>query len=256
MFEELNIKNNKKLMKILYQCLLDLDNWKLINITNNINKNNIDKNTIIIIDRIIFKDKYTLVFASEIEKILSYKCDIRAKRTLLYIYVLIVSRIDDKGYCFPRYDTFERDLQTTSRNRIINAIQILKDIDLIDFANVGVIKDSKKIYQANNIYVTTITEGYKEILSSALEDSKKYFINTDTDILKNKKKDKDKPKETDKDNGNVEYQKVINYKYSQVENQILVKKVKHNVRNDERDKAKKGYKKLVERYLKEINESA
>jgi hypothetical protein len=82
---------------------------------------------------------------------------------MLYIYTLIVSRIDNKGFCFPRLSMFKKDLNTTSDNRIIDAIDKLKELGLIDFAKAGIIRDAKgRIYNANNIYVTTYTENYSE----------------------------------------------------------------------------------------------
>lgn len=178
MFDKLNI-TYYELKKELYQCLVDLDNWGLIEITNKLDT--INQNTNIFIGKIQYDNEFTMLIADEIDKILYCNEDIRFKRTLLYIYTIIVSwiGINDRQYSFPTRDQFKNDLKTKSNKRIEDSIYKLKELGLIDFGNAGIVKNNNKIYQANNIYVVAANEGYKEILKQALEESKFYYENID-----------------------------------------------------------------------------
>lgn len=176
MFTELNI-NKLPMRNVLYECLDDLNNWGLISIISDVDFRSINKNTTVVIDRIIYDDNYTILYADEINKILYCEGDVRFKKTLLYIYVVIASWIGINGrmYCFPTREQLKADLQTTSNKRITDAIYKLKKLALIDFANVGVIRNDSRIYQANNVYVLTTHPHYKDVLDQALEDSKFYY---------------------------------------------------------------------------------
>lgn len=174
MFERLGI-TYYELKKELYQCLVDLDDWSLIDIISDIE--NINQNTMIIINKVQYDRDFTILIADEVDKILYCDEDIRVKKTLLYIYTIIVSWIGINGrqYCFPTRDQFKDDLQIKSNQRITSAVYKLKELGLIDFDNVGVVRNDSKIYQSNNIYVLTSTDNYKEVLTQALEESKYYY---------------------------------------------------------------------------------
>lgn len=176
MFEKLNITYHQ-LKKELYQCLIDLCDWGLIEIINVNSLSSLNQNTNITINRINYTDSYTLLVAEEIDKILYNEFDIRSRRTMLYVYVIICSwiGIKDRYYSFPRIDDFKRDINTTSNKRIISAIQQLKELGLIDYGNAGTIKNDNNIFQANNIYVLTVEDNYKDNLKNALEESKSYY---------------------------------------------------------------------------------
>lgn len=176
MFEKLNI-TYYELKKELYECLIDLDNWGLISIINEVGT--INQNTNLFIDKVQYDKDFTMLIANEIDKILYCNEDIRLKRTLLYIYVVIVSwiGIKDKQYCFPTRDQLKMDIQTKSSKRIEDCICKLKELGLIDYANAGVVRNDGKIYQANNIYVLTNNIDYKRILKQALDISKFYYEN-------------------------------------------------------------------------------
>lgn len=176
MFDKLNI-TYYELKKELYQCLVDLDNWGLIEITNKFDI--INQNTNIFIEKIQYDNEFTMLIADEIDKILYCNEDIRLKRTLLYIYTIIVSWIGINGreYCFPTRDQFKMDIQTKSNKRIEGCICKLKELGLIDYANAGVVKSDNNIYQANNIYVLTSNKDYKEILKQAIDESRFYYEN-------------------------------------------------------------------------------
>lgn len=176
MFEKLNITYHQ-LKKELYQCLVDLHDWGLININNIDSLDNVNQNTYILIDKINYDSNYTLVSAEEIDKILYSNLDVRLIKTMLYVYVVICSWIgvNDRSYCFPKTEDFKRDINTKSHLRITNSIQQLKKLGLIDYENVGVVRAGDKVYQANNIYVLTLTDNYKDVIQRALEESKFYY---------------------------------------------------------------------------------
>lgn len=175
MFENLGITYHK-LKQELCKCLFDLYNWELISIINN-NIKNINQNTNIVIEKIEYNSNYTLLSAKEIDKILYSNLDIRLIKTMLYVYVIICSWIGASGrqYCFPKLEDFKKDIGTTSNKRIVNAIQKLKELGLIDYKNIGVVKGDGKIYQSNNVYVLTATKNYQKILRHASEESKNYY---------------------------------------------------------------------------------
>lgn len=176
MFEKLNI-TYYELKKELYQCIIDLDDWGLITITNKVI--NINQNTNLFIDKIQYDKDFTMLVAEEIDKILYCNEDIRFKRTLLYIYTVIVSwiGIKDRQYCFPTREQLKMDIQTKSNKRIEDSICKLKELGLIDFANAGVIRSDSRVYQANNIYVLTTDCNYKEVLNQAIDESRFYYEN-------------------------------------------------------------------------------
>ena len=190
MFTDLNI-GKTVLRSDLFKCLDDLNNWGLINITNDIDFKSINKNTIIIIDKVNYESNYTVLYAEEVNKILYSDMDIRSKKTLLYLYSVIVSWIGINGrqYCFPRREQLKDDIQTTSNQRIIDGIKQLKKLGLIDYASAGIVKNDNKFYQVNNVYVVTYLENYQEILSQAIDESKYYYEVADIEVLHRKKKE-------------------------------------------------------------------
>lgn len=176
MFDKLNI-TYYELKKELYQCLIDLDDWGLISIINQVDS--INQNTNLFISKIQYDKDFTMLVADEIDKILYCNEDIRLKRTLLYIYTIIASWIGINGreYCFPTRDQFKMDIQTKSNKRIEDNICKLKELGLIDYANAGVIRSDSRVYQANNIYVLTTDCNYKEVLNQAIDESRFYYEN-------------------------------------------------------------------------------
>ena len=96
MFEELKITYHQ-LRKELFTCLSDLVSWGLIQIINDIDFGNINKNTMIILDRIQYQDNYTMLLQMKLIKFYILDEDIRVK-TMLYIYTLIVSGLMKKDF--------------------------------------------------------------------------------------------------------------------------------------------------------------
>jgi len=253
MFEELKITYHQ-LSKELFTCLSDLVSWGLIQIINDIDFGNINKNTMIILDRIQYQDNYTMLVADEIDKIIYSDEDIRVKRTMLYIYTLIVSRIDEKGFCFPRRETFKRDMQIESNKRIQDAIVKLKELGLIEFAKAGIIRDAKgRIYNANNIYVTTYTENYSEILKNAVNSNREYHQENNSVVMQKKKENKPKtdnylPAKANK----IEIDEaILNYNYKADYAKLIVSWIREGLKNNEDVSA--NYEKLLKFYNDEIN---
>ncbi len=249
LFDDFKI-DNKPLRKELYQCLQDLQKWGLINITNKVDFESINKNTIIILDGVQYEDNYTMLIASEVDKILYSDEDIRSRKTMLYIYTLIVSRIDGKGFCFPRLSMFKKDLSTTSDNRIINAIDKLKELDLIDYANCGIVKDVKgRIFQGNNIYVTTYTKNYSEILKNAVNSNREYHQENNSVVMQKRKREDTysvaKVSKIEIDD------KIINYNYKADYAKLIVSWIREGLKNNEDVSA--NYEKLLKFYNDEIN---
>lgn len=235
MFSDLNI-NKYPLQKQLYQCLQDLQKWGLINITNKVDFESINKNTIIILDGVQYENNYTMLITDEIDKILYSDEDIRVKKTMLYIYTLIVSRIDEKGFCFPRRETFKKDMQIKSNKRVQDAIDKLKELNLIDYAKAGIIRDKKgRIYNANNIYVTTYTKNYKEILESAVNINREYHEENNSIVMQKKKKeDLSIAKEEIEEKSNIEIdEKILNFDYENDYAQMILKHLKKGLKNNE-----------------------
>lgn len=228
LFDDLNI-NYRDTQKDLIKALFDLIEWELVKPIEDITK--INRNTRIKLKAIKYDDNFTKLLDSEIDKILYSDEDIRVKKTMLYIYTLIVSRIDEKGYCFPRIETFKKDMQIIdddentipNNNRIIDARNKLKELGLIDFAKAGIIKDAKgRIYNANNIYVTTYTENYREILQNAVNSNREYHENNNSIVMQKKKKE-DVSIPAEENNIEID-EKVLNFDY---QNDFSLMKLKH-----------------------------
>ena len=105
---------------------------------------------------------------------------------MLFLYCDIVSRIDSKGYCFPSFESFKMDLNTTSDNRINDALKLLQNNNLIAYGNVGQILVDGKVQQGNNVYVLCCQEGYKDILQRGLANRKKQYVEGKVTIHKGK----------------------------------------------------------------------
>lgn len=230
------------LQKQLYQCLYDLKKWGLINITNNVDFNKIDRNTLITLDKVNYDRNYTLLLADEIDKILIAKEDIRVRKTMLYLYTIIEHRKYDKDFCYARRKTFKDDMQIKSNARVQNGLNKLKKYELIDFDNAGVVKDQKgRIFQANNIYVTTYTEGYEDILANAIQGNGEYHTENNSLVMPKKEKatrneipvanvDKSSISHNNininAENNQIEFdEKILNYEYERDYAQLLVKHV-------------------------------
>lgn len=127
---------------------------------------------------------FTKVYNPEIDKILNLDIDIRARRTMLFLYVDIASRIDEKGYCFPSFANFKQDLDITSDNRITDALELLQQYQLIDYDNVGQVVIDNQVTQANNVYVLCNNKNYKETLQRALNNRKKQYESGKIKIIK------------------------------------------------------------------------
>ena len=174
LFDDLNIKYRDTQIELI-DCLFDLIKWKLLIAVNQLNNDGINKNTRIIAQLPKFDGRYTKIYDSEVDKILNIDVDIRIKKTMLYIYIIIASWIDDKGYCYPPYRYIKEDISTTSDNRINNALVLLKERKLIDYENVGQILVENKVKQGNNVYVTCISSNYKNKLATGLQNRRLEF---------------------------------------------------------------------------------
>jgi len=187
LFDDLNI-NYRDTQKDLIKALFDLIEWELVKPIEDITK--INRNTRIKLESVKYDNNFTKLLDSEIDKILYGDEDIRVKKTMLYVYTLIVSRIDDKRFCFPRRKTFKKDMQIKSNKRVQDAIDKLKELGLIDFAKAGIIRDAKgRIYNANNVYVTTYTENYSAILQNAVNSNREYHQENNSVVMQKKKRE-------------------------------------------------------------------
>lgn len=220
LFDDLNI-GYRDTQKDLIKALFDLIEWELVKPIEDITK--INRNTRIKLESVKYDNNFTKLLDSEIDKILYSDEDIRVKKTMLYIYTLIVSRIDDKRFCFPRRETFKKDMQIKSNKRVQDAIDKLKELGLIDFAKAGIIRDAKgRIYNANNIYVTTYTENYREILENAVNSNREYHENNNSLVMQKKKKE-DVSIPAEENNIEID-EKVLNFDY---QNDFSLMKLKH-----------------------------
>lgn len=190
LFDDLGIeKSNVK--KDLNNALCDLVDWGLIKLYKDIgDRNNINRNTRIQSYAVKYNEQFTQIHDSEIDKILNSDVDFRQKKTMLFLYCDIASRIDDKGYCFPSYESFKADLNTTSDNRIDNALVALKEYGLIDYDNVGQIKIDNRITQGNNVYVLCVDQDHKEKLHTGLQNRRREYEEGKARIHKGKHSNK------------------------------------------------------------------
>ena len=174
LFEDLNIKYRNTQIELI-NCLADLVSWNLLIVDDDINNSSVNKNTRIVAQLPGIDGRYTKLYDSEIVKILNVDEDIRVKKTMLYIYVVIASWIDDKGYCYPPYKYMKEDISTTSDNRINSALVLLKEHGLIDYDNVGQILVENKVKQGNNVYVICVNSNYKNKLATGLKNRRSEF---------------------------------------------------------------------------------
>lgn len=172
LFDDLEISYYQT-QKDLISCLQDLINWNLIVLINDVVK--INKNTRLQVILPVYEARFTKILFTEIDKILKLDIDIRIKKTMLFLYCDIASWIDLKGYCYTSFEYFRRDINTTSDNRINDALQTLNQHMLIDYKNVGQIISEGSVEQGNNVYVLCCNEDYKEKLSRGVENrTRKY----------------------------------------------------------------------------------
>ncbi|MSS43774.1 hypothetical protein FYJ27_08540 [Anaerosalibacter bizertensis] len=183
LFDDLEI-NSYKLQKDLINCFDDLVELNLITLIKNVNK--INKNTRLQVKLSIYNDRFTQIQINEIDKILNLDEDIRTKKTMLFLYTDIASWIDSKGYCYVPYEYMKKDLNTTSDNRISDALQKLKDNKLIDYDRIGQVLIDGKIQEGNSIYVLCCQEKYKDILQRGLNNRRRQLEEGKAKIYRSK----------------------------------------------------------------------
>lgn len=191
-YEDLKI-DSTTLKSELKQSLFDLIEFNLIELVddNSLNIDKINKNTRIRLKQVTIKDDFKQIYDSELDKIFNSEHDIRAKKTMLYLFTILVSRIDDKNYCYPSYASLKRDLKTSSDTTITDNLNRLRELKLIEYENCGtIITESKEITQSNNIYVRCITNNHKSILNEQINKRKADLINHKSKISDNKKANK------------------------------------------------------------------
>ena len=98
LYDDLNITNDKAKQDII-ASLFDLLEMELIEL-NDLDIDSVNRNTRIVANLLDVEEGFVMIDNDAIDKILSLDLDIRQKRTMLFIYTIIASRIDDKGYCY------------------------------------------------------------------------------------------------------------------------------------------------------------
>jgi len=174
LFDDLDI-NKSDTRKDIISSFFDLVDWGLIELANDIDREKFNRNTRVTTYAVSYEDNYTMIYDTEIDKIFNLDIDFRVKKTMIFLYCNIASRIDGKGYCYPSFESFKSDIGTTSDNRINDALILLKDNKLIDYENVGQILVNKQVQQGNNIYVICVDKDYKDNLSKGLANRKKDY---------------------------------------------------------------------------------
>lgn len=185
LFEDLGI-NKSSTRKELINSLFDLVDMGLIELVKDIDRDKVNKNTRIRTYAIEYEDNFTKIYDNEIYKIFDSDIDFGMKKTMLFLYVDIASRIDTKGYCYPSFLSFKSDINTTSDSRINDSLQMLKKFELIDYDNVGQIAIGGQVTQGNNVYVLCCQEDYKDILQRGLANRKKQYVEGKATVTKKK----------------------------------------------------------------------
>lgn len=238
LFDDLNIKKTSTKQE-LFKCFFDLIDWELINLLDNsITVDNINKNTRLIVNIPNDLEDFTLIYDKAIDKILNSKLDIRLIKTMLFLYIDIESRIDNKGYCYPSFEIFMKDLNTTSHNRINNALKKLKELKLIDYNNIGQKIINNKVVQSNNIYVSCINPNYKSILERVIKNKKQEYEKNKIKIANKKKSNKQRS-----------IKQILNNLWIKYDNGNITKKEK-----DELKELEEQYYNLIKSNKQKLNE--
>ena len=182
LYDDLSITNDKAKQDII-KALFDLFEMDLIEL-NDLDIDKVNRNTRIVASLSDYENNFTLIDNYAIDTIFELDLDIRQKKTMLFLYCNIASRIDDKGYCYPSYYILSKDLDTTSDNRIAVALELLKEHSLIDYDNAGEVVIDGQVTQANNIYVLCNNENYKETLEQGISNRKKQLEQGKAQIYK------------------------------------------------------------------------
>lgn len=181
---------SKALQTELRQAYIDLKEFELIEFENDVSgiTKNSKLNCFINIDE---DGDYKEFQDSEIDKIRLSAYDIRSKKVMLFLFADIVSRIDTKNYCYPSTESFKTDLQTKNHGTVSDNLARLKELELIDYGNSGtIITKQGKVEKGNNIYVRCFTEGYEQILESAIQGRTDKLIQEKNKVIKKKEANK------------------------------------------------------------------
>ena len=185
LFGDLGI-NKSSTRKELINSLFDLVDMGLVELVEDVDRDKVNKNTRIRTYAVEYEDNFTKIFDTEIDKIFDSDIDFRMKKTMLFLYTDIASRIDVKGYCYPSFESFKADLGSTSDNRINDALELLKENSLIYYDNVGQIAIGGQVTQGNNVYVLCCQKGYKDILQRGLANRKQQYVEGKATVTKKK----------------------------------------------------------------------
>ena len=188
LYDELNI-SNRRLQSELVICFSDLIEFELIEVVGDIDIMSINRNTRLVVKLIKNEDNsnFTMLYDSEIDKILNLEVDIRQKKSALLIYTIIASRINNTTrYSFPSYKNFMDDLGMENNNRVSESIKLLQDEGLIVWKNVGTVAIRGDVETGNNVYVLCTEDNYKTILEGAVADRTESYKERGYSIIRSK----------------------------------------------------------------------
>lgn len=150
----------------------------------------IDKhNTLIIASNLKQLENFIILYDFEIDTIVSYKENIdNSKLLTTFLYIKSCINYSDK-YCYPSIEKIRNITNINSDKSIIRYINILRDLGLILYRNVGLIKyDKENLKYEKNVYVMNY-EGHKEILDAYIEQKEQEIQAGEVKIVNRKNAD-------------------------------------------------------------------
>ena len=131
-------------------------------------------------------DSFVMLYDFEIDTIVMSNMNIDVSK-LLTVFLYIKSCINyELKYCYPSIETISKMTSINSDKSIIKYINLLKNLGLILYKNVGLIKyDKENLKYEKNVYVMNY-EGHEDILNDYIEKKESEIREKESKIVNSK----------------------------------------------------------------------
>jgi hypothetical protein len=177
----INSKNYKSRQNIISN-INKFDGGKLLELYKVIDKHD----TLITAGKLKQFDGFIMLYDFEIDAIVYSGKNIDIGKLLaVFLYIKSCVNYNDK-YCYPKIETIAKMTDINSEKSIIKYIKLLKELGLILYKNVGLIKyDKENIRYEKNVYVMNY-EGHDTILDDYIQKKEEEFQESEVKIVRSK----------------------------------------------------------------------
>jgi hypothetical protein len=177
----INSKNYKSRQNIISN-INKFHNDELLTLNRKIDKHD----ALVTANELKWFDSFILLYDFEINTIINSNSNVDVSKLLaIFLYIKSCVNYNDK-YCYPKIETIAKMTDINSEKSVIKYIKLLKELGLILYKNVGLIKyDKENIRYEKNVYVMNY-EGHDTILDDYMQKKEEEFQESEAKIVRSK----------------------------------------------------------------------